>query len=131
MANPYINVYTNNPTAGATDGTAVSTDGAFTAPISFSLDASQNESQTLQLAIRTQTGYTTMGTTVIQDQNDGDDRLKLCWTSDGTFADSISTANAITDVNTIFYARASSDSTETPKTDRSISLKVSCVIASV
>jgi len=131
MANPYINVYMNNPTAGGTDGTAVSTGGDFTAPISFSLDASQNESQTLQLGIRTQTGYTTTGTTVIQDSGDTNDRLKLCWTSDGTFADSISTASAITDVNTIFYARASSDSTETPKTDRSISLKVSCVIASV
>ncbi len=131
MANPYINVYMNNPTAGGTDGTAVSTDGAFTAPISFSLDASQNEDQVLQLAIRTQSGYQTMGTTVIQDSGDTNDRLKLCWTSGGDFADSISTADAITSVNTIFYARASSSSSETPQTDRSISLQVSCVIASV
>ena len=131
MANPYINVYTNNPTAGGTDGTAVSTDGAFTAPISFSLDASRNESQTLPLAIRTQTGYKTMGTTVIQDQNDSSDRLKLCWTANGTFTDSISTTDEITATNKMFYARASSSDTETPKTDRSISLKVTCVIASV
>lgn len=131
MANPYINVYTNNPTAGTTDGTAVSTDGEFTAPVEFSLDASQNESQTLALAIRTESGYRTLGTTTISDNGDTNDRLKLSWTANGTFEDSISTDDEITNANKTFYARASSDSSETPKTDRSISLQVSCVIASV
>ena len=131
MANAYINVYMNNPTAGATDGTAVSTDGAYTAPISFILDASQNESQIQKLAIRTEEGYITTGTTTISDDNDTDDRLELCWTQDGTFADSISTANAISSVNTIFYAKASAADTENPQTDRSASFKVNCVIATV
>lgn len=131
MANQYINLYKNNPTAGATDGTAVSTDGAFTEPFSFTLDASQNESQTLQAAIRTEQGYQTTGTTVISDNNDTNDRLKLCWTADGTFADSISTANSISSVNTIFFIQASSASTENPQTDRSASIKVSTKIAAV
>ena len=131
MANSFINIYMNNPTARATDGTAVSTDGDFTAPISFVLDASQNESQTQKLAIRTEQGYITSGTTTISDNNDTDDRLKLCWTEDGTFADSISTANAIDSLNTIFYAQASSSSLESPQTDRSASFKVNCSIASV
>lgn len=131
MSNLYINVYKNNPTAGGTDGTAVSTDGIFTAPISFVLDASQNESQTQKLAIRTKEGYITSGTTTISDNNDTNDRLKLSWTENGTFADSISTANSISSVNTIFYAQASSANTENPQTDRSASFKVDCVIASV
>lgn len=131
MANPYINVYTNNPTEGGTDGTAVSTDGALTAPISFSLDAAKNETKVQKCAIRTETGYITQGTTTISDNNDYDDRLKLCWTEDGTFADSISTTNPIDSVNTIFYAQASSASIETPTTDTSASFKVTCVIASV
>ena len=131
MANAYINVYKNNPTEGATDGTAVSTDGDNTSPIEFTLDAEQNESETVKLAVRTESGYVTTGTTTIADLNDTNDRLKLCWTADGTFADSITTANAISSVNTIFYAQASSSSTENPQTDRSASFQVSCVIASV
>ena len=131
MANSYINAYINNPTAGGTDGTAVSTDGAFTAPISFVLDASQNESQTQKLALRTEQGYITTGEVVISDQNDTNDRVKLSWTENGTFADSISTANSISSVNTIFYVKASSADTENPQTDRSVSLKVKCAIASV
>lgn len=131
MANSYINIYMNNPTANATDGTAVSTDGDFTAPISFILDASQNESQKKKLAIRTEAGYVTSGTTTISDNNDTNDRLKLSWTENGTYADSISTANAISSVNTIFYAQASSSSLESPQTDRSANFKVNCVIAAV
>ena len=131
MANPYINVYMNNPTEGATDGTAVSTDGAFTAPISFALDASQNEEQIIPLAVRTESGYRTVGTVTICDQNDTNDRLKLCWTADGSFADSITTANSIDSVNTLFYAKATSADSENPPTDRSASFKINAVIASV
>ena len=129
MANAYINLYTNNPTAGGTDGTAVSTGGDFTAPISFTLDASENESKTVKLGIRTETGYTATEVT-IEDQNDTNDRLKLCLTEDGTFTDSIS-IGSVSAVNTIFYAQASSANTESPTTDRSASFKVSGVIASV
>lgn len=131
MASEYINVLKDNPTAGAKDGTYVSTDGEFTAPIEFVLDAAQNEVQTLKLAVRTEAGYKTTGETTISDVNDTNDRLKLCWTANGTFADSISTAEEITNANKIFYARATSDSQENPKTDVSAKFKVDCVIASV
>ena len=131
MANAYINVYKNNPTEGGTDGTAVSTGGDNTSPITFTLDASQNETQTLKLAIRTESGYVTKGTTTISDQNDTNDRLKLSWTENGTFTDVISTEDEITSVNKIFYAQASSASTESPTTDTSASFVVNCVIASV
>ena len=129
MANAYINVYQNNPTAGGTDGNAVSTGGAYTAPITVSLDASQNESKTVKLAIRTEAGYTTTGNTVISDNGDTNDRWKLCMTENGTFADSITISTAITNANVIFYAKASSADTESPSTDRSVSLQVQTVIA--
>ena len=130
MANPYINIYKNNPTEGATDGTAVSTDGDNTAPIEFTLDASQNESQKVKLAIRTESGYVTSGTTTITDVNDTNDRLKLSLTENGGFSDTI-TLGTISAVNTIFWAQASSSSTENPQTDRSASFQVNTVIASV
>lgn len=128
-AGDYINVYMNNPTAGATDGTAVSQNGDFTAPITFTLDASENESKTVKLAVRTETGYIASGLS-IADQNDTNDRLKLCLTEDGEFTDFIS-IGSVSAVNTIFYARASSADTENPQTDRSASFKVTGVIASV
>ena len=131
MANQYINVYMNNPTAGETDGTVVSTDGAFTAPFSFTLDAAQNESQALPAALRTESGYQTTGTTTISDNNDTNDRLKFCKTADGEFTDSITFEESITAVNTLFYIKASSADTENPQTDRSISIRINAVIASV
>ena len=48
MANAYINVYKNNPTSGQTDGTVVSTDGAYTDPISVVLNASNAESKKIK-----------------------------------------------------------------------------------
>jgi len=130
LSNAYINIYKNNPTAGLTDGTLVSTNGDFTSPINFILDATQNESQVLKLGIRTEPGYVTTGEVTISDINDTNDRLKLCWTENGTFADSISTSEEITAVNKIFYAKGSSVSSELPQTDTSASFKFKCVVAS-
>lgn len=131
MANAYINLYMNNPTAGGTDGTAISTDGTYTSPLTVSLDASINESKTVKLAARTESGYTTTGNTTISDNGDTNDRWKLCLTENGTFTDSITIPNAITNANTIFYAKASSASTELPTTDRSVSLRIAATIAAV
>lgn len=128
--NDYINVYKNNPTAGALDGTAVST-GDFSSPIEFVLDATQDDAQILKLAVRTESGYKTTGDVTISDQNDLNDRLKLCWTRNGTFADSISTSDEITAANKLFYARAEASTNEHPQTDRSAKFKIDCVIAAV
>ena len=131
MANAYINIYKNNPTEGATDGTCVSTGGTYTDPISVSLNATNNESKKIKLAIRTESGYTTSGNTVISDSSDTNDRWKLSLTENGTYADSITISSAITNQNVIFYAQASSADTETPATDRSVSLQVQTTITTV
>lgn len=61
MANEFCHLYMNNPTAGATDGTQVSEDHAFTAPISAVLNASNNESKVIKMAIRCASGFGTVG----------------------------------------------------------------------
>ena len=131
MANPYLNLYMNSPTAGGTDGTAISTDGTYTAPLTVTLDASTSETKVVKLGIRTESGYITNGNTIIADSGDTNDRWKLSLESDTGWADSITLTDTITTVNTIFYAKASSDSTEQPATDRSVSFNVTAVIQAV
>ena len=65
MANEYIHLYMNNPTAGGVDGTQVSEDHAFTAPLSAVLNATNSESKLIKAAIRCAEGYETVGNTVI------------------------------------------------------------------
>lgn len=131
MANPYINLYMNSPTAGGTDGTAISTDGTYTAPLTVTLNASTNESKKIRLAIRTTSGYQTYGSTTISDSNDTNDRWKLCLTEDGTYTDSITIDDIITDSNKVFWVQASAANSEEPITDRSVSLEVQAVIIAV
>ena len=131
MANSWINIYKNNPTAGGVDGTAVSTDGDFTSPLTFALDASQNESGVQKCAIRTESGFKTYGETTITDLNDDDDRWKFCKTADGEFTDEITFTEEITNQNVIFYVKAGSSDDESPKTDRSVQIKVTGQIATV
>ena len=124
----YLNIYKNNPTENGTDGTALSSDGKFTSPLSVELNASQSENKIVKLAIRTETGFKTSGETKISDANDTNDRWKFSLTEDGNFEDSIIIADEITDKNKIFYAKISSANDELPGTDREVSLKVTAII---
>lgn len=128
MANAFINAYMGNPTEGGTDGTAISTDGAQTAPLVVNLDASQNEVKKIKLGLRCESGYTTSGNTTIQDNNDTNDRWKFSLTENGTYSDTITIASTISSVNTIFWAQASSSSLESPTRDTTVSLRVSTII---
>lgn len=65
MAN-YFHLYTNNPTAGAADGTQVSEEHAFTAPVSAVLNATEAESRVIKMAIRCVEGFATVGSTVLK-----------------------------------------------------------------
>lgn len=121
MANAYINIYKGSPTAGATDGTAVSLGNSYTEPIRFALDAEQNETQIEKCAIRTEAGYAAQDV-VIRDLNDSADRFKLCKTANGTFTDEI-TFPAINATNSVFYVKATSINTEPPQTDRTVKLR--------
>lgn len=131
MANAFLNLYAGNPTAGGTDGTAISTDGAQTAPLTMTLDASQNETKKAKIGIRCESGYQAMAGTVIQDYNDTSDCWKFSLTENGTFADSITLASGIDTGNTIFWAQASSSSLESPTRDTSVSIRVNATIEAV
>ena len=128
MANTYINLYTNNPTAGGTDGTAISTDGTFTSPLTVSLNATNNESKKIKCAIRTEAGYVTNGNTIIHDSDDTLDRWKLCLTENGEYTNMITITEPIGNENVIFYAQASSVETELPRVDRNVKLQVTATI---
>ena len=104
MASKYINVFKNNPTENKDDGTFVSNYARFTSPVKFLLREKNGKTQTEKLAIRTESGYSTKGTTTIKSDTP---YLQLSWTEDGTFTESISTSTLITTTNKIFYARLS------------------------
>lgn len=128
MSNPYINLYKGNPTAGETDGTAISTDGEYTSPLSITLDASQNETKKEKLAVRCESGYQTDGNTVIEDSNDTNDRWKFSLLEDGVYSDAITIGGVIDTVNTVFWVQASADSLESPQRDQSVGIKLTTVI---
>lgn len=116
----YINIYQGNPTAGGTDGTVVSSDGSFTAPISFSLDASQSESKVVTCAIRTETGYRATDVTIQPTKTSSP--FTLCKTANGTYTTTLTFAE-VTAVNSVFYVKASSTSSDLPTSTRSIKLQ--------
>ena len=119
--NAYINLYTGSPTDGGTDGTIVSSDAA--TPLTVRLDATSNESKTVTLAIRCESGYQTSGTTVISFDGTNKAKWQVCKTSDGTFTDTLTISDAIKQANVLFYAKASSSEDEDPSNDASVSIK--------
>ena len=121
MASAYINLYQGNPTAGGTDGTAVSTGNDLTSPLNFDLDAEHNESKIAQLALRTETGYKVTDCTVTS-FNDTNNKISFCLTQDGTYTTSINIPE-ITDTNVIFFVKASSSDDEAPGTDAGIKIR--------
>lgn len=94
----YYHLYMNNPTAGAVDGTQVSEDHAFTAPISAVLNAINNESKLIKLAIRCEKGYETVGNVTLKKlYYDGSTTAESGGTIDKwKFAPDLSTAVACT-----------------------------------
>lgn len=124
----YIDVYNGNPTAGGTDGTAVSTGGAQTNPVAVTLDASQQETATVKLALRCESGYQTRGNTIISFSGTSSGYWTVSDTENGTYASTLTISNTIGATNTIFYVKASSASSETPTVDTSVSIQVTTKI---
>ena len=131
MANPYINIYNNNPTSGATDGTAVTTDGSYGNAVRVDLDAAQSESKIVKLAVRTVTGFYS-DNVYITSETTGDVPQKWSFGLDPndptSFGTDLSLTNVVDDTNTIFYAKATSSSSELPSTDTSEKLKITATI---
>lgn len=121
---PYINLYNGNPTAGLTDGNAVSLSGAQTNPVYVMLDASIQETATVKLAVRCESGYHTQGNTVISFTGTSAGYWTVCDTENGTYSSSLTISNSIGTTNTVFYVKASSATSETPSIDTSVSIEI-------
>lgn len=124
----YIHLYNGTVTAGGTDGTQVSEDGAGTNPISATLDTAQNETKIQPVAIRCETGYTTSGNTVVSFSGTTANMWSVCATADGTYGSTLTISDGIGATNTLFYVRAASQSGETLGTDTSVTIEVSYTI---
>ena len=125
MVNQFINVYKNNPTEGAKDGTLVSSDATYTSPIKLIL--SKVDYQSIKLAIRTEQGYKTTGETTIK-VVDMKNATTLSWENNMASTTEISTTEPITDTNKIFYLQTMSVGLETGM-DTDIDLQVLYKIA--
>lgn len=124
--NAYINLYTDSPTDGGTDGTIVSSDA--TTPLTVELDATANQTKTVTLAIRCESGYQTNGNTVISFDGTNKAKWGICKTSDGTFSDSLTISDAIKQANVLFYVKAASSEDEDPSNDATVTIKVTTKI---
>jgi hypothetical protein len=131
MADPYINIYNNNPTSGATDGTAVTTDGSYGNAVRVELDAAQSESKIVKLAVRTVTGFYA-DNVYITSETTGDVPKRWSFGLDPddptSFNSGLSLTDAVYDSNYIFYAKATSSTDELPLTDKSEKLKLTATI---
>ena len=130
MANQ-LHIYSNNPTAGLTDGTEVSS-GTELSPIAVTLDASQAEAKAVKCAVRCDTGYYIDGNVTVSfigtntskwkvaaddDYEDADEALESAtWQNTLTIAD-VGTSNVI------FWVKAMSSSDENPQNDTSVDLQ--------
>lgn len=123
----FINLYCDNPTENEKTGTLISS-GTGESPLAVVLDATQNESKVIKCGIRTMEGYKTSGETKISFEGDSKAKWSICATENGEFADSLTIADSIGDVNKIFYVKASSSNDEKPNNDKSVSIKVTTKI---
>ena len=131
----YLNIYNNNPTAGSTDGSLVSS-GDSSNPITLGpLNLSNSEVSTwVKLAIRTDSGYVSAAETIIIPTGTNSTRWQLApdsSNSPGTPSDygsSLTLATGISATNNIFWVRANTVATDTPMNDLSVSLNVQCAL---
>lgn len=145
-----IKFYNGTVTAGDVDGTELS-EGTNDNPLTFTLNAAENESACAKIAVRCKDGYETYGETKIcayhnsgsgyeptggnvdkwsfaldNNYKSADEALKSA-----TWKDSIVIADTIKDKNTVFWVKATSNSAEAPQNDISTVLYCSTVIKAV
>ena len=125
--NSFLNLYKNNPTAGGTDGTVVS-NGDNSAPLTFILDATLNETQSDTIALRCESGYQTATDVTISAASDTNNHW--AFSLDGNnWSDSITITDTITTTNKLFYVQANSSNSELPQNDDSVKIRVQTKIS--
>ena len=125
-----MHFYMNNPTAGDTDGTEIS-NNTNVLPLTMTLDASQEQTGVAKCAIRCDSGYSISGGASIY--GSGDNSAKWQFALDNNYTDSDTAltfatwqdsiiANGVNSVNSIFWAKATSSSLESPQNDRTVKI---------
>ena len=125
-----MHFYMNNPTAGTTDGTEIS-NNTNVLPLTLTLDASQEQTGVAKCAIRCDSGYSISGGASIYGSGDNSAKWQFALDNDyadsdtaltfATWADSI-VADGVSSVNSIFWAKATSSSLESPQNDRTVKI---------
>ena len=132
-----LHIYMNNPTAGSTDGTEVSS-GTELAPISVLLDAGKGEQKAVKCAVRCESGFHIDGVLTIKFVGDHADKWKIALHNGYTaetvlesaeWKDSISLSN-VADKNTIFWVKALSSADEQPQQDTSVDIQAEGLLVS-
>lgn len=128
-----IHLYTNG-TEGKQDGTAISEDRTFLSSLSVELNAGDNQTKIVPVAIRTDAGKTVSLATITTDIYDTtaaawtgnqDGMIKFSETADGANASPELALPDIDDFNTIFYIVFASSSLQSPGVNKNSSIKVS------
>ena len=128
-----INFYKDNPTAGSTDGTIITPSD----PLTARLDASENEEKIFKVAVRCEEGYQTVPSDItgvspkIYITGDGNTSYWRISLDGNSWSDSITIDDVIDDTNTIFYVKATSDSSEEPHNDPNVELFTEVAIMAV
>ena len=124
----HLKLYKDNPTNGEIDGTEIS-GGDGTQPLTFALNAGENETAAQKVAVRLMSGYALEGDCVIYFT--GTTASKWAAAADDNFSDTTTaltfgdwqsslTLSNVTTVNSIFWVRSSASSLESPTRDRSV-----------
>ena len=132
-----LHIYMNNPTAGSTDGTEVSS-GTELAPISVLLDAGKGEQKAVKCAVRCESGFHIDGTLTVKFVGDHADRWKVASNNGYTVDTALESADwkdsiALSDVgdtNTIFWVKALSSADEQPQQDTSVDIQAEGLLVS-
>ena len=132
-----LHIYMNNPTAGSTDGTEVSS-GTELAPISVLLDAGKGEQKAVKCAVRCESGFRIDGTLTVKFVGDHAGKWKAETDNKYTaetalesaeWKDSIS-LSGVADKNTIFWVKALSTTDEPPQQDTSVDIQAEGLLVS-
>ena len=132
-----LHIYMNNPTAGSTDGTKVSS-GTELAPISVLLDAGKGEQKAVKCAVRCESGFRIDGTLTVKFVGDHAGKWKAATNNKYTaetalesaeWKDSIS-LSGVADKNTIFWVKAASTADEPPQQDTSVDIQAEGLLVS-
>lgn len=126
----HIHLYMNNPTAGAVDGTEISS-GDETLPLAVDLDASTSDSQIVKCAVRCDENFSLKGGATIYFEGTSADLWKVA-SDDGYDSDTVQIlgdwqdailVEDVADTNRIFWVRADSTADEEPANDSSVDMK--------